>query len=75
MKSVRVPVQVPTESLTFPLRQAADRFPDKVAVVEPEVGGARMDVRGTGRPILCVGCFPGGPASKPGRPSRTLDEK
>ena len=40
MKSVRVPVQVPTESLTFPLRQAADRFPDKVAVVEPEVGGA-----------------------------------
>jgi long-chain acyl-CoA synthetase len=39
MKSVRVPVHVPKESLTFPLRQAADRFPDKVAVVEPEVGG------------------------------------
>ncbi|HBD10203.1 MAG TPA: hypothetical protein DCZ69_18270, partial [Syntrophobacteraceae bacterium] len=39
MKSVRVPVQVPTESLTFPLRQAASRFPHKVAVVEPEVGG------------------------------------
>lgn len=39
MKSVRVPIHVPAESLTFPLRQAADRFPDKVAVVEPEVGG------------------------------------
>ena len=39
MKSGRVPVHVPAESLTFPLRQAADRFPDKVAVVEPEVAG------------------------------------
>jgi acyl-CoA synthetase (AMP-forming)/AMP-acid ligase II len=39
MKSVRVPVRVPAEPLTFPLRQAAERFPDKVAVVEPEAGG------------------------------------
>src|SRR5271157_4594511 len=39
MKSVRIPVQVPREALTFPLREAADRFPNKVAVVEPEAGG------------------------------------
>ncbi len=39
MKSIRVPVQVPSEPLTFPLRQAADRFPNKVAVIEPEVDG------------------------------------
>jgi acyl-CoA synthetase (AMP-forming)/AMP-acid ligase II len=45
MKSVRVPVRVPEESLTFPLRQAADRFPDKVAVVEPEAGGREWTYR------------------------------
>ena len=39
MKSTRPPVHVPRESLTFPLRQAAQRFPDKAAVVEPEAGG------------------------------------
>ena len=38
-ESVRIPVQVPREALTFPLREAADRFPNKVAVVEPEAGG------------------------------------
>jgi acyl-CoA synthetase (AMP-forming)/AMP-acid ligase II len=45
MKSVRVPVSVPAESLTFPLRQAADRFPDNVAVVEPEAGGREWTYR------------------------------
>ncbi|MGO9116777.1 MAG: class I adenylate-forming enzyme family protein [Desulfomonilaceae bacterium] len=39
MKSVRVPIRVPRESLTFPLREAARNFPDKVAVIEPEAGG------------------------------------
>ena len=39
MKSVRMPVQAPREALTFPLRQAARLYPNKVAVVEPEVGG------------------------------------
>ena len=43
MKSVRPPVHIPDEPLTFPLRQAAERFPDKVAVVEPEAEG-RVDV-------------------------------
>ncbi len=38
MKSLRPPVQVPSESLTFALRQAAERFPEKVAVIEPESG-------------------------------------
>jgi len=38
MKSRRPPVHVPSESLTFPLRQAAQRFPDKVALIEPESG-------------------------------------
>lgn len=36
MKSLRPPVRVPSEALTFALRQSAQRFPDKVAVVEPE---------------------------------------
>ena len=36
MKSQRPPVSIPNESLTFPLRQAAERFPDKVAVIAPE---------------------------------------
>jgi acyl-CoA synthetase (AMP-forming)/AMP-acid ligase II len=39
MKSVRVPIRVPRESLTFPLREAACNLPDKVAVIEPEAGG------------------------------------
>lgn len=38
MKSRRPPVQVPSEPLTFALRQAAERFPNKVAIVEPESG-------------------------------------
>lgn len=38
MKSRRPPVHVPSKALTFVLRQAARRFPDKVAVVEPESG-------------------------------------
>ena len=59
MKSVRVPVHVPAEPLTFPLRQAADRFPDKVAVVEPEVEGREWTYQDAGRPVLRVGCFPG----------------
>ncbi len=39
MRSVRVPVQVPRESLTFPLREAARNFAHKLAVIEPEAGG------------------------------------
>ena len=39
MKSPRIPVQTPPEALTFPLRQAARLYPNKVAVVEPEAGG------------------------------------
>ncbi|MBM4328610.1 MAG: long-chain fatty acid--CoA ligase [Deltaproteobacteria bacterium] len=39
MKSVRPPIHIPDEPLTFPLRQAAERFPNKVAVVEPEAEG------------------------------------
>jgi acyl-CoA synthetase (AMP-forming)/AMP-acid ligase II len=34
--SMRPPIVVPSESLTFPLRQAARRFPEKVAVITPE---------------------------------------
>jgi acyl-CoA synthetase (AMP-forming)/AMP-acid ligase II len=36
MKSKRPPVSIPKESLVFPLRQAAERFPDKVGVITPE---------------------------------------
>ncbi|MHB8769820.1 MAG: class I adenylate-forming enzyme family protein [Syntrophales bacterium] len=35
----RHPLAIPGESLTFPLRNAARRFPDKVAVITPEAGG------------------------------------
>lgn len=38
MKSRRPRVQVPSEPLTFALRQAAHRFPEKVAIIEPESG-------------------------------------
>jgi acyl-CoA synthetase (AMP-forming)/AMP-acid ligase II len=41
MKSRRPPVHIPSEPLTFVLRQAAQRFPDKVAIIEPESGGLR----------------------------------
>jgi len=33
------PITVPSESLTFPLRRAAQQYPEKVAVIEPEAGG------------------------------------
>ena len=35
----RDPIDIPSESLTFPLRSAAHRFPEKVAVIAPEAGG------------------------------------
>jgi len=34
-------VKVPSESLTFPLRKAAQLYPKKVAVIEPEAGGKK----------------------------------
>ena len=39
MASARPPVDIPNESLTFPLRKAAESFAGKVAVIEPEAGG------------------------------------
>lgn len=41
----RPPLTVPRESLTFPLRQAAERFPDKVAIISPEAGGEETTYR------------------------------
>ncbi|MHB9098239.1 MAG: class I adenylate-forming enzyme family protein, partial [Syntrophales bacterium] len=41
----RPPLTVPRESLTFPLRQAAERFPDKVAIISPETGGQSTTYR------------------------------
>jgi acyl-CoA synthetase (AMP-forming)/AMP-acid ligase II len=32
-------ISIPSESLTFPLRQTAQKLPQKVAVIEPEKGG------------------------------------
>jgi acyl-CoA synthetase (AMP-forming)/AMP-acid ligase II len=46
MKSRRPPVHIPSEPLTFALRQAAQRFPDKAAIIEPESGGLRLTARG-----------------------------
>ena len=38
-------VEVPSESLTFPLRRAAQKFPERVAVIEPEAGGKEYTYR------------------------------
>jgi len=53
MASARPPVHIPNESLTFPLRKAAESFPGKIAVIEPEAGGrewtyAELDERSSG---------------------------
>jgi acyl-CoA synthetase (AMP-forming)/AMP-acid ligase II len=39
MNLIHPPITVPLEPLTFPLRRAAEAYPKKVAVVEPEKGG------------------------------------
>src|SRR4030066_1616352 len=39
------PITVPSESLTFPLRRAAQEYPEKVAVIEPEKGGKEYSYR------------------------------
>ena len=41
----REPITIPSESLTFPLRNAARRFPEKVAVIAPEAGGKETTYR------------------------------
>ena len=38
----RPPLTIPLESLTFPLRQAAQKYPEKVAVTAPEAGGKEV---------------------------------
>lgn len=42
---MRAPITIPLESLTFPLRQAARKFPDKVAIISPEAGGIETTYR------------------------------
>jgi acyl-CoA synthetase (AMP-forming)/AMP-acid ligase II len=39
MNPIYPPITVPLEPLTFPLRRAAEEYPKKVAVIEPEKGG------------------------------------
>jgi acyl-CoA synthetase (AMP-forming)/AMP-acid ligase II len=41
----RPPIVVPLESLTFPLRQAAEKFSEKVAIISPEAGGRETTFR------------------------------
>ncbi|MGO8987945.1 MAG: class I adenylate-forming enzyme family protein [bacterium] len=45
MNLIGPPIEVPLESLTFPLRKAAKEFPKKVAVIEPEAGGKEYTYR------------------------------
>lgn len=45
MKSTRPALDVPDKFLTDPLTQAARRFPNKVAVVEPEAGDRKWTYR------------------------------
>ncbi len=45
MKSLRPPVSIPNEPLTWPLRRAAREHPDKVAVIAPESGGREYTYR------------------------------
>jgi acyl-CoA synthetase (AMP-forming)/AMP-acid ligase II len=39
MNLIHPPITVPSEPLTFPLRRAAEEYPEKVAVITPEAGG------------------------------------
>ncbi len=39
MNLIRPSIALPLEPLTFPLRRAAEEYPKKVAVIEPEKGG------------------------------------
>ena len=39
MDLIRPSMTIPLEPLTFPLRRAAQKYPRKVAVIEPEKGG------------------------------------
>ena len=41
----RPPINIPLESLTFPLRRAATAFPEKIAVITPEAGGWEVSYR------------------------------
>lgn len=41
----RESITIPSESLTFPLRNAACRFPEKVAIIAPEAGGKETTYR------------------------------
>jgi len=45
MSLIGPPVRVPLESLTYPLRKAAQKFPERVAVIEPEAGGKEYTYR------------------------------
>jgi acyl-CoA synthetase (AMP-forming)/AMP-acid ligase II len=45
MNLIRPSITVPSESLTFPLRRAAQEYPEKVAVIEPEKGGKEYSYR------------------------------
>ena len=45
MNSIHPPITVPLEPLTFPLRQAAKEYPEKVAVITPETGGKEYSYR------------------------------
>ncbi|NJD61130.1 MAG: long-chain fatty acid--CoA ligase [Deltaproteobacteria bacterium] len=67
MKSKRPPVSVPSESLTYPLRQAAASRPDKAAVITPETGGQEYTYRWLEEKSSCLaaslarlGLAPGG---------------
>lgn len=39
MNQIHPPINVPSEPLTFPLRRAAEEYPEKMAVITPEAGG------------------------------------
>jgi acyl-CoA synthetase (AMP-forming)/AMP-acid ligase II len=45
MNLIRPSITVPLEPLTFPLRRAAEEYPEKVAVIEPEKGGKEYSYR------------------------------
>ena len=45
MNLVRPSIRVPSEPLTFPLRKAAEEYPEKVAVIAPEAGGKEYSYR------------------------------
>jgi acyl-CoA synthetase (AMP-forming)/AMP-acid ligase II len=62
----REPITIPSESLTFPLRNAAHRFPEKIAVISPEAGGKETTYRSLEEQSSLIAAALAGAGIRPG---------